>query len=42
MHFHFIPKPNSDEGLGIHWPAKEASKSDLKALVDELKAKLNT
>jgi histidine triad (HIT) family protein len=27
VHFHIIPKPNSDEGLGILWPAKKLDHS---------------
>jgi histidine triad (HIT) family protein len=23
VHFHLIPKPNADEGLGIRWPTKK-------------------
>ncbi|EGD93418.1 Hnt1 cyclin dependent kinase Kin28 interacting protein [Trichophyton tonsurans CBS 112818] len=40
VHFHMIPKPNEPEGLGIGWPAKEADKEDLKALLEELKSKM--
>ena len=42
VHFHFIPKPNGNEGLGISWPGKDASKSDLQLLVDEIKNKVNS
>ncbi|KAM5475248.1 Adenosine 5'-monophosphoramidase [Microsporum audouinii] len=40
VHVHMIPKPNEPEGLGIHWPAKEADKDDLKTLWEELKSKM--
>ena len=26
VHFHIIPKPNSREGLGVGWPAKNADR----------------
>ena len=26
VHFHIIPKPSSEEGLGIGWPARRARK----------------
>ena len=35
-----IPKPNSEEGLGIEWPAKETDMEKLKALHSEIKAKM--
>ena len=35
-----IPKPNQDEGLGIGWPAKETDMEKLKALHNEIKAKI--
>ena len=28
VHFHIIPKPNGNEGLGIMWPAHPLDKSD--------------
>ncbi|MFO0613872.1 MAG: HIT family protein [Polyangiaceae bacterium] len=40
VHFHIIPKPNADEGLGVDWPAQkldaEAGKKLSQALRDEL------
>ncbi|KAL9003484.1 MAG: hypothetical protein Q9188_003641 [Gyalolechia gomerana] len=35
-----IPKPNETEGLGIGWPAKETDMDKLKALFNEVKAKM--
>ena len=35
-----IPKPTSEEGLGIGWPAKETDMEKLKALHSEIKAKM--
>lgn len=40
VHFHIIPKPNEEEGLGVGWPAKSADKDELKQLADELAAKI--
>ncbi|KAL9586706.1 MAG: hypothetical protein Q9212_000714 [Teloschistes hypoglaucus] len=35
-----IPKPNQTEGLGIEWPAQKTDMDKLKALFNELKAKM--
>ncbi|KAI9788636.1 MAG: Adenosine 5'-monophosphoramidase [Peltula sp. TS41687] len=40
VHFHMIPKPNEQEGLGISWPAMEMEKSKLEELSQEVKAKM--
>ncbi|KAJ3171816.1 Adenosine 5'-monophosphoramidase [Geranomyces variabilis] len=40
VHFHVIPKPNETEGLGVKWPAKAADKDSLKALAEELQARI--
>ncbi|KAJ5125313.1 hit family protein 1 [Penicillium atrosanguineum] len=40
VHFHMIPKPNEQEGLSIGWPAKDAEMDKLKALYEEIKAKM--
>jgi diadenosine tetraphosphate (Ap4A) HIT family hydrolase len=40
VHFHMIPKPNEDEGLGIKWPATKANMDELKALCEQWKAKM--
>lgn len=40
VHFHMIPKPDAEHGLGIGWPAKKADMGDLKKLFEELKAKM--
>ncbi|RVX75348.1 Hit family protein 1 [Exophiala mesophila] len=39
VHFHFIPKPNQTEGLGVGWPAGKTDMDALKKLHEELKAK---
>ncbi|KAJ1952228.1 Adenosine 5'-monophosphoramidase, partial [Linderina pennispora] len=40
VHFHVIPKPNAEEGLGVGWPTKPANMDGLKALGEKLKEKL--
>jgi diadenosine tetraphosphate (Ap4A) HIT family hydrolase len=40
VHFHMIPKPNAEEGLGIQWPTQKGDMDELKALAAELKAKM--
>ena len=39
VHFHIIPKPNPQEGLGIGWPAGKLG-ADAEALVTRIKAAL--
>lgn len=36
VHFHIIPKPSDDEGLGVRWPAKKLSDDDAPALAASL------
>ncbi|OJJ49171.1 hypothetical protein ASPZODRAFT_129581 [Penicilliopsis zonata CBS 506.65] len=40
VHFHMIPKPNETEGLGVGWPTQSTDMDKLKALYEELKAKM--
>jgi diadenosine tetraphosphate (Ap4A) HIT family hydrolase len=40
VHFHMIPKPNKEEGLGVGWPQTKPDQATLKALSEELKAKM--
>ncbi|ORX63725.1 HIT-like protein [Linderina pennispora] len=40
VHFHVIPKPNAEEGLGVGWPTKPANMDNIKALGEKLKEKL--
>ncbi|KAM0694168.1 hypothetical protein Q7P36_006295 [Cladosporium allicinum] len=40
VHFHMIPKPNKEEGLGIEWPMQSANKDKLQQLLEEIKAKM--
>ena len=40
VHFHIIPKPNQDEGLGVRWPSGKLD--DGEALAKELAAELDS
>ncbi|KND05010.1 hit family protein 1 [Spizellomyces punctatus DAOM BR117] len=40
VHFHIIPKPNEEEGLGVGWPGKTVDKEELKALAEQISAKI--
>ncbi|CAI4213316.1 unnamed protein product [Parascedosporium putredinis] len=40
VHFHMIPKPSIEEGLGISWPAQATDMDKLKALFEHLKSKM--
>lgn len=40
MHFHVIPKPNKEEGLGIGWPAQETDMEKLKKTFEEIKSRM--
>ncbi|KAM0797242.1 HIT-like domain-containing protein [Usnea florida] len=40
VHFHMIPKPNQQEGLGIGWPATETNMEKLKTYFNEVKARM--
>ncbi|KAK4192279.1 HIT-like domain-containing protein [Podospora australis] len=40
VHFHMIPKPNPEQGLGIRWPQQETDMDKLKALFEEIKGKI--
>jgi len=40
VHFHLIPKPNEEEGLGISWPAQQQDMDKLKEYFEEVKAKM--
>ena len=40
MPFAKIPKPDEDKGLGISWPAQETDMDALKAVFEDMKAKL--
>ncbi|RYP40368.1 hypothetical protein DL768_010639 [Monosporascus sp. mg162] len=40
VHFHMIPKPNAEQGLGISWPAQKIDKEELEAYFEEVKSKM--
>ncbi len=40
VHFHIIPKPNGNHGLGIKWPAGTLNQSDGAALAESLRTAL--
>ncbi|KAF8866183.1 hit domain-containing protein [Acephala macrosclerotiorum] len=40
VHFHMIPKPNSEEGMGISWPQQKTDMDKLKALLADIKSKM--
>ncbi|KAI0016367.1 hit family protein [Xylariomycetidae sp. FL0641] len=40
VHFHMIPKPDEKQGLGIGWPQQPTDMEALKALFEEIKAKM--
>lgn len=40
VHFHIIPKPDADRGLGVHWPSAKADSADLDALRAKITAEL--
>lgn len=40
VHFHIIPKPNEEEGLGIEWPSKQADMEQLKKLAADIVSKM--
>ncbi|KAK3689788.1 HIT-like domain-containing protein [Podospora appendiculata] len=40
VHFHMIPKPNAEEGLGIRWPQQKTDMDKIKALYEEIKARM--
>ncbi|KAK7744342.1 Adenosine 5'-monophosphoramidase [Diatrype stigma] len=40
VHFHMIPKPNQEQGLGVGWPTQKADMEELKAYFEEIKAKM--
>ncbi|KAG8666925.1 Adenosine 5'-monophosphoramidase [Fusarium poae] len=40
VHFHMIPKPNKEEGLGVTWPTSPADMEQLKAYCEEIKSRI--
>lgn len=40
VHFHIIPKPDAEQGLGIDWPARRVDHGAAAALAERLRALL--
>lgn len=40
VHFHIIPKPNPDEGLGVDWPAQKLDPDSAKDIAERIRAQL--
>eukprot|EP00009_Paramoeba_aestuarina_P003153 CAMPEP_0201511132 /NCGR_PEP_ID=MMETSP0161_2-20130828/3628_1 /ASSEMBLY_ACC=CAM_ASM_000251 /TAXON_ID=180227 /ORGANISM="Neoparamoeba aestuarina, Strain SoJaBio B1-5/56/2" /LENGTH=138 /DNA_ID=CAMNT_0047906489 /DNA_START=66 /DNA_END=482 /DNA_ORIENTATION=- len=40
VHFHIIPKPNKEQGLGVGWPSKEGDKAAIAAKCEQIKGNL--
>ncbi|KAI9294369.1 HIT-like protein [Neoconidiobolus thromboides FSU 785] len=40
VHFHLIPKPDMEQGLGIQWPAQQPDQEELKKYLDSIKQNL--
>ena len=40
VHFHMIPKPNQEEGMGIEWPQQKTDMEKLKALFADVKSRM--
>jgi len=40
VHFHLIPKPNKQEGLGVEWPTQKADMGELNKLLEDIKSKM--
>ncbi|KAI9481532.1 MAG: HIT-like domain-containing protein [Benjaminiella poitrasii] len=40
VHFHVIPKPNSEQGLIVGWPQQKVTSDDLKSTLNRIKEKL--
>ena len=40
VHFHLIPKPNKQEGLGVEGPTQKADMGELKKLLEEIRSKM--
>jgi histidine triad (HIT) family protein len=42
VHFHIIPKPNGNEGLGVGWPARNIDHTEAASLAKALNSRLTT
>ncbi len=41
VHFHIIPKPDPEQGLGIRWPARSLDPKDAETLAAQMRAALS-
>ena len=41
VHFHIIPKPDRETGLGIKWPARSLDQDEGQALAEKIRAALD-
>lgn len=40
VHFHIIPKPDSEQGLGVEWPARRINQTTAPVLAEKIRAAL--
>lgn len=40
VHFHIIPKPSAEAGLGIGWPAQKLGDSDGQDMAEKIRGQL--
>eukprot|EP01090_Pellita_catalonica_P006039 TRINITY_DN1623_c0_g1_i1.p1 TRINITY_DN1623_c0_g1~~TRINITY_DN1623_c0_g1_i1.p1 ORF type:complete len:137 (-),score=20.33 TRINITY_DN1623_c0_g1_i1:14-424(-) len=40
VHFHIIPKPDAEQGLGVKWPSKKGDGETLKKLAADISGRL--
>ena len=40
VHFHVIPKPDKETGLGVRWNVQKKSMDEIKAIYERIKEKL--
>ncbi len=40
VHFHVIPKPSPEQGLGVGWPAQKIEGAELDRTLEEMKGKM--
>ncbi|KAI9596250.1 HIT-like domain-containing protein [Syncephalis fuscata] len=41
VHFHIIPKPDTEQGLGIQWPIQKYTDGEFESTLDEIRSKLS-
>lgn len=40
VHFHIIPKPNEEQGLGIRWKPIKMPKEEIQKLYEDIKSRI--